>query len=250
MSKYFIETLKLCIIIFFVIVACCVFVHAKEFRSFSDTKPVKQPDPIQAKLKLDFQYSNMKAQTDVKNLYCSMAGKFRKNKKSPVELIFENELTYSKTDDDIDTDRQLLNYQINYFLPKAYVFLNMQSLKDSGMGIKNELSHGLGVGGQLGYIVAQIGIYSESENDSILSRGKVNCIFPLSNQIDLILNNTGEVNLSEKNKYRFESETAIGVSLADNLGLKIGYNIIYVEDDNKETLDTTKRYFTGLTYNF
>lgn len=238
------------ILVIILLISCCVLVRAGEFpSSFSDSGKSESNKDIQTKLKLDFQYSNMRAKTDNKTLYCGFEGEFKPSD-SNIELLFENKLTYSKTDNETDTDRQLLNYQINYFLPDYYIFFNMQSLKDSAMGIMSELSHGLGVGSQYKYIRAQIGIFTASQSDCILSRGLIKCVFPVTDQINLILDDTGELNLSDKNLYRITSETALAVELTKNLGLRIGYNIIYIEDGIEETLDTTKRYYTGLSYIF
>ena len=118
------------------------------------------------------------------------------------------------------------------------------------MGLESELSHGLGIGGRKGYFQAQIGIYSTSLADSVLSRAEIKGKIPISDQVNLTLVDTGELNLSDTEKYRINSEMAIEFSLTNSLGLKMGYNIIYIEDGNPDTLDTTKRSFTGLSYTF
>jgi len=232
------------------LILCCGFAYAAPFpSSYTDAKP-KTGEAIEADIKLDFQYSNMRAKTNNKTLHCGITGIFKKSKRSPIKLIFENKLTYSKTDNVLDTDRCLLNYQINYDMKKPYMFFHLQSLRDRAMSIDGELSHGAGVGGKVKNIDGQIGFYTESFSDNTSIRGRVVARFPLTKQVKFIIDDTFGYNFSKKNNYRLTSETSLLIDLTLNLAFAIGYDIIYFHDGKSETLDTTRRYYTGINYNF
>ena len=227
------------------------------------------PKQAEAELFLDFGYNNIEGITETQNVYLGLEFNYRQDS---VGLDVTNELYRSRTDDELDNHRLFNDVQVSYFLsPEPYVFANIETLTDRASGIDDELSYGLGAGWDGVNVDTQAGLYGRSTDmdTDLIGKAEAMIHFDLLDNVTLIQDYSGDVDMDEKENYRLNGEVMLRIALSNNLSLKTGVEINYVNqpictddiyytvrDDSvliqegSKSVRKTTRYFSGISLEF
>ena len=204
--------------------------------------------PASAAVNLDFQYSENRAKNKKQDMFYALDGRFRKKN---VELKTNNKFLNSKINDETDNSRQFHEFQINNYYHKWYLFFNGQFLADSALNIVDSYAYGWGLGYKTNIFESQLGIYGTNDVEPNL-KGFINVLYAFKKleNIEAELDTKGDINTGHAKDFNISNVTSLNMVITERIKFKVGHEINYTNRTEDSNINTTKRLFSGLNYNF
>lgn len=204
--------------------------------------------PASAAVNLDFQYSENRAKSKTQDMFYSLDGRFRRD---DVEFKTNNKFKNSKVNEETDNSRQFHEFQINNYYSNLYIFFNGQFLADTALGIVDSYSYGWGCGYKTKIFETQAGIYGTNDAEPNI-KGFMDILYPFKKlkNLEIEMDTSGEINTGHMRDFSVQNVSSFNMVLNDRMKFKIGHEINFTNRNFENNINTTKRLFSGLNYNF